>query len=302
MSLHGSSLLVLLIAYAASVHAAQTSEKSAVIRGPNSIRIAGEPLADLPVAIASALDGGLTRGEVSGQLSFPYSTVRNTLRRPPSWCAILVLHQNVKACTYADAPQAQRINVYVGTKEFQSVEQASLIQYAFNVEHESSDELTIRLHAPHGPIGTRNYEIRLRVAPQDASHTFMRLEYQYELGTRGKLALNGYLNTAGRAKVGFTALGTEPDGSVRYVSGIRGVTERNVVRYFFAIIAYLECLNPSGAAMCDNFPTAAERWFELTARFPRQLFELSQEEYLRNKRQETAQQSRLQGVISAGQR
>ena len=83
MNLRGSSLLLLLIAYAASVHAAQTSEKSAVIRAPNSIRIAGEQLADLPVTVASALDGGLTRGEVSGQLSFPYSTVRNTLRRPP---------------------------------------------------------------------------------------------------------------------------------------------------------------------------------------------------------------------------
>lgn len=272
-----------------------------MIQTQSSISMAGEQLADLPVTVASDFDGGLTRGAVSGQLSFSYSTVRNALRRPASWCSILVLHQNVKACTYVDAPQAQRLNVYVGTKEFQAAEQASLIQYAFNVEHDRPEELTIRLHAPHGPIGTRNYEIRLRVAPQDESHTFMSLEYQYEMGTRGKLALKGYLNTAGRAKVGFTVLGTEPDGRVRYVSGIRGVTERNVVRYFFAIMAYLECLSPSGAAMCEHFPAAAERWFELTARFPKQLFELSREHYLRNKRQEADQQSRLQAIPSAGE-
>lgn len=255
-----------------------------------------EPLAGLPLTITSDFAGGATQGAVSGRLNFPYSTVRNALRTPTNWCAMLVLHLNVKACTYADETNRRALNLYVGKKEFQSVAQATLIQYEFGLVADSADSLEIRLNAARGPMGTRNYEIFLLVQPQGENHSFVSFRYRYELGTRAKFAMESYLNTAARAKVGFTVSRTASDGTEEYVSGIRGLTERNVVRYFLAIVAYLECASPGGAA-CDNLPEAASRWFDLTARYPKQLLELSRDDYLHNKQQELDQQTRLQAEL-----
>ena len=48
-----------------------------------------------------------------------------------------------------------------------------------------------------------------------------------------------YLHSVGRDKVGFTIVDRKPDGSPRYVKGIRGAVERNVMRYYFASLRTL---------------------------------------------------------------
>lgn len=259
----------------------------------NALPSVAEPVAGLPLTITSDFDKGASKGTVSGRLNFPYQTVRNALLTPANWCSVLVLHLNVKACTYTDEPNQRALNLYLGTKEFQSVAQATLIQYKFNVVEDRAERLEIRLQAARGPVGTRDYEISLLVQPQDEKHSFLSLHYQYEMGTRGKFAMESYLNTAGRAKVGFTVVSNAPNGSDQYVSGIRGLTERNVVRYFLAIVAYLEGTSASGVGG-ENLPATAARWFDLTSRYPKQLFELSRENYLNNKQREFDQQVRLQ--------
>lgn len=275
-----------------SVNATGSAENR-LMNAPPSVT---DSLAGLPLTIASDFNGGATQGAVSGSLDFSYRKVRDILREPANWCAMLLLHQNVKACTYADAAASRAIHLYIGRKEFQSVKQATLMHYEFSVLQDLADSLKIRLYAPRGPLGTRDYEILLRVQPQDQTQTLVSFRYQYQMGTRGRLAMNSYLSTAGREKVGFTVLDAAADstGAVRYVSGVRGMTERNVVRYFFAIMAYLECAG--GAAGCENWPAAAERWFDFTARYPEQLYELSREDYLQNKQRELDQQIRLQAL------
>ncbi len=51
--------------------------------------------------------------------------------------------------------------------------------------------------------------------------------------------MQGYLATIGRDKVGFSIVGSRADGQPVYVHGTRGVIERNTMRYYVAIEAYL---------------------------------------------------------------
>jgi hypothetical protein len=57
-----------------------------------------------------------------------------------------------------------------------------------------------------------------------------------------KLALRAYLMTAGRDKVGFSVVKREANGQPQYVSGSRATVERNTMRYYLAIDAYLSGL------------------------------------------------------------
>ena len=54
--------------------------------------------------------------------------------------------------------------------------------------------------------------------------------------------MQGYLATIGRDKVGFSIVGSRADGQPVYVHGTRGVIERNTMRYYVAIEAYLSTM------------------------------------------------------------
>jgi len=63
------------------------------------------------------------------------------------------------------------------------------------------------------------------------------------------------------------------------------------VRYQLAIQAYLDTLE---APESERFEQRIARWFTLTERHKRQLYELERHEYLQNKRREYSDQLRLQ--------
>jgi hypothetical protein len=83
--------------------------------------------------------------------------------------------------------------------------------------------------------------------------------------------MQAYLATAGANKVGFT---TE-DGAL--VGGMRGVLERNTMRYYLAIESYLNSLRAPGAEQEDARLAA---WFDATERYPRQLHEMDRAQYV----------------------
>ena len=101
-----------------------------------------------------------------------------------------------------------------------------------------------------------------------------------------RLAMKGYLATVGSDKVGFTTSGTDAQGQPDYVGGVRGVVERNTMRYYLAIDAYLD------APGAQNRDKRAGLWFDSTERYARQLHELDRSEYLGMKQKEF---TRLQG-------
>jgi hypothetical protein len=70
--------------------------------------------------------------------------------------------------------------------------------------------------------------------------------------------------------------------------------ERNAMRYHLAVQAFLDTLDFPEA---ERFERRIERWFDLIGAHRRQLFEMERGEYLRFKRAERGNQSRLQGAL-----
>ena len=95
--------------------------------------------------------------------------------------------------------------------------------------------------------------------------------------------------TSGSAKVGFS---TERDAEGEHlVHGMRGVLERNTMRYFLAIDAYLGSLAVPEAQRLEK---RLGDWYAAAARYPRQLNEMERAEYFAMKRREAG---RMKEVI-----
>ena len=60
--------------------------------------------------------------------------------------------------------------------------------------------------------------------------------------------MQGYLATGGRDKVGFSIVGKTASGAPQYLDGMRAVVERNTMRYYLAIDAYLGARQESPVA------------------------------------------------------
>jgi hypothetical protein len=106
--------------------------------------------------------------------------------------------------------------------------------------------------------------------------------YALSYGTASSLAMRMYLGTIAHDKVGFTKAGSE------YVGGQRGVVERNTMRYYLAIDAYLRSLAAPAPQQLDQ---RLQSWFDATEKYPRQLHEVDRADYLRMKRKEVARQA-----------
>ncbi len=90
--------------------------------------------------------------------------------------------------------------------------------------------------------------------------------------------------------MGFTWIHDE-DEPPHLVSGIRGALERNTMRYYLALDAYLHALDSPAQ---QRFEQSIERWFADTERFARQLREVPHDDYIAMKR---GQYVRQQAVL-----
>ena len=220
-----------------------------------------------PLHIDSSEAGGAQRGMVHALVSQPFATVSDGLSEAQNWCAVLTLPFNVLACE----ARGETLTVHIGRKPQTPIRDATRIELRFALVSRTPDFLEVQLTAPTGPAGTRDYRIAFAATPADKGRTFVRLQYGYAHGTLSKLALQTYLSTSGADKVGFS----KPDGEL--VGGVRGVTERNTMRYYLAIEAFLDTF---GVAPENRLRARLERWFDATERYPRQLQEMTRAEYL----------------------
>ena len=97
-----------------------------------------------------------------------------------------------------------------------------------------------------------------------------------------------YLATVGSDKVGFTVTGKQADGQTEFIGGLRAVVERNTMRYYLAIDAFLEA---EKAAPAERLERRLQNWFTATESYPRQLHEMDRASYLEMKRAEVARQN-----------
>jgi hypothetical protein len=104
------------------------------------------------------------------------------------------------------------------------------------------------------------------------------------------MATQVYLNTTGAQKVGFTVVGHDSQNKPVYVGGMRGIIERNAVRYFLAIDAHLASLTVPPERRLDK---RLQTWFNSTEQYARQLHEMEWPQYASMKRGEYERQQTL---------
>lgn len=236
-----------------------------------------------PVWLDSKQGANEVEGEVYGVISYPYRTVRSALTQADNWCELLFLHLNVKYCNASLDESGNLLTLYTGRKTYQELSSAYRIDYRFRLGQVTNDYLQVTMTADAGPFGTSDYSIMLEAVPLGAASTFIHVRYSYDYGTMAKIAMQTYLNTLGSGKVGFTVEGEDAEGNPVYVAGLRGATERNTMRYYLAIDAYLKSLRLPEE---ERLEARLREWFRATERYARQLHEVSQRDYMTMKRKE----------------
>lgn len=257
----------------------------------------------LPLKVEADVRNDSLHGSVFAVLGHPFGRVRTALSSPEDWCDMVVLHFNVKSCRldgppHSDAAPRWQLQVETGRKFYVPPSGRKRLAYDLTVSQNSDRYLDASISAPRGPARIRNLRIAVEAIPLGEKSTFLHLRYGYEVGLLTRLAMRTYLATLGRAKVGFTVDGTDRAGRPRYIRGVQGAVERNAVRYYLAILAHLDVRDlPEG----NRFDCRLRRWYALTNRYPRQLFEMDEHEYLDVKHREQRDQvARADGSAPRG--
>ena len=236
-----------------------------------------------PLVLESREDAGQLRGDIYARIAQPFVVAGPALQGVAHWCEILILHLNVKRCRATQTPAGNALGLVIGRKFDQPVADAYSFDFNYTQLSGQPDYLQLLLSADQGPLGTSDYRIVLEVVALDAKHSFLHLSYAYGYGLVARVAMQGYLATVGRDKVGFSRVGRQADGEPIYIGGTRGVIERNTMRYFLAIEAYLGALGLPQPLQLDK---RLDDWYNSVERYPRQLHELDRAEYLALKRSE----------------
>ena len=243
-----------------------------------------------PLHIVSAQSGDTLRGEVYAVLDHPFDDLSTALADPSDWCDILILPFNTKYCHAVEGSGGAVLHVRIGRKFNQPVQDAYRVDFALRQVAATPEYFESRLNAASGPVGTSDYRIVLSAVPLDKGRTFMHLSYSYGFGAMGRFAMQAYLATAGADKVGFTVTSKDVGGQPAYIGGVRGAIERNVMRYYLAIDAYLASLK---APPDQRVEKRIQTWFNNTERYPRQLREMDRSTYIAMKRGEHERQQAM---------
>ncbi len=240
----------------------------------------------MPLFLQAQETENRVQGDVYALIDLPYREARPALERIDDWCRILTLHINVKYCRPTDGNARQALTVGVAPKYEQTLSSVNWVRFAFQTAAAGDEYLQIVLRAPSGPFGTSDYRMSVELVPFEG-RSLLHLSYGYSYGVTASMAMQTYLATLGRNKVGFSVVGRQADGQPIYVNGMRGVIERNVMRYYFAFDAYLAAQRRPPP---DRLLKSLQEWFDATERHPRQLREVTRNEYFDMKLREFERQ------------
>lgn len=279
-------VLCLVLAWAADVSAASLDELRAHYRELTE-NVATNPFG-MPLGVQSNEQGDKVSAEVYGVVDQAFSVVADILGDVHAWCEFMLVSVNVKSCTLEAEATGNALVLYIGRKDYQTPQQAYEMRYVFRSSRDAQ-HAEIYLDADGGPLGTRDNHIRLDALEVDG-HTLVHFTSSMRLGTVSRMATATYLATLGSGKIGFSSM---PDASGKPVpiKGVQAMIERNVMRYFLALQAYVDT---RAIAPSERFEQQINRWFDYTERFHTQLYELPKTEYLANKRRERDNQVELQ--------
>lgn len=282
------------ISWVPPARAAESASSSDTVLLEKYARIKGEldkNQFDLPIYLESVAKGRALQGDVYGIVNYPYGCLSDTLQLPADWCNITTLHLNIKACTFRNVDDRHQLTLYSGRKYYQPPEDADELLFGFRVDTKTPEYLKISLTADKGPFFTRDYLIGLEAMALDSARTFVHLSYSYRYGMLAQVSTMTYFATVGHDKRGFSIVTTDKEGNPVYVTGVKGAVERNAVRYYLALLAYLDTLKYPAS---QRFDKRINEWFDLTAKYPLQLHDMDKEEYIASKKKEHRNQLKLQ--------
>lgn len=243
-----------------------------------------------PLYLVSAETPRTLKGDVHAVVEHRFAAVSAALGKPEHWCDVMILHQNIKYCRRSMEGGVPQVELRVGKKYDQPLASASRVAFAFRTVSATPDYLAVELQAPDGPFDTSDYRILLEATPLGEARTFLHMGYSFGYGSMSRMAMQLYLATIARDKVGFTSAarpGEPPD----YIGGMRGLVERNTMRYYLAIDAYLDAIAVPPAEQLEK---RLRDWFDTTEKYPRQLHEMGRDAYLAMKRREYQRQQSAQ--------
>ena len=240
-----------------------------------------------PLVVESAEEPNASHGDVYALVDYPIAAVSEAFANPAHWCDVLILHLNVKYCRYAARESQPVLSVAIGRKFDQPVADAFQVQFAFRVVAARPDYLQVSLSSNRGPFGTRNYAILFEAVGLEGERTFVHVRYAGTYGLEARIAMQAYLATAGAGKVGFTRTSGADAAQPQYIGGLRGAIERNTMRYYLAVAAYLDALATPAS---ERFDRRLQHWFSATEAYARQLHEVDQDTYIAMKHREYLRQ------------
>jgi len=242
-----------------------------------------------PVRLDSTeTDGGL-QGDVYAVVDRPIGDIRDALGKSSQWCEMLLLHINNRQCQVSRGPAGEMLILSVVPRYDRPLESAFKLDFVRRVTHATSDYFAASLRAETGPMGTSHYRVLLEAVPLGERQSFLHFAYAYDDNMVARLATMAYLATFGSHKVGFTVVDNTPDGGPVYIQGLRGLVERNAMRYFLTLDAYLAGLDAPPAARSE---LRLRRWFEFVERYPTQLHEIDLATYLALKHEDHQRDAR----------
>jgi hypothetical protein len=243
----------------------------------------------LPLHLHAEEREDLVRAEVHGILDLPFRRVGPKLAEPSSWCEFIPLNLNIKACTLQVLAPETILTLYIGGKGYQLPEAAWRQEYRFQVRARQRGYVAIFLEALEGLLGTKGQRLEIEMASVLGS-TVVEFRSSYQPSAASRLLTAIYLATLGRDKIGFSreSSGGGPPG---YVKGEQGLIERNTMRYYLLLEAFLDTQGLPGS---QRFEARLNAAYDLMERFPAQLHEMEKAEYLDTKRREHENQVRLQ--------
>lgn len=241
-----------------------------------------------PLVLNSTETPEQLKGEIYAVIKHPFATVSTALNNPANLCGALILHVNVKYCRAVNSESGPVLNLNIGKKYNQELAETYPAAFNYREITKSADYFLVGLKAAEGPLGTRNYQISIEATPLKNNQTFLHFTYAYSFGFAGRTAMKGYLATIGKDKVGFTVVSRQPNNEVKYTQGVRGIVERNTMRYYLAIEAYVAGLNYPAEKQLEK---RLQLWYDGTEKYPRQLHEVGREEYFAMKMKEIQRQN-----------
>ena len=240
-----------------------------------------------PLVLKSSESPDALKGEIYAVLDYPFEQVNGAINNPDHWCDALILHINVKYCRAIHGNAGTVLNINLGKKYEQSLVETYKAKFDYEGITTTANYFSVEMKAAEGPLGTKDYRIWVEATPVNNKQTFLHFTYAYSYGLTGRLAMKAYLATIGKDKVGFSIESTQTNGQPNYIQGVRSVVERNTMRYYLAIDAYLAALKASAENQQEK---RFQYWFDSTEQYALQLHELERVEYFVMKRKEAERQ------------